>query len=226
MSTKSTEQQKTQEQSQNEAQFDAKKEEVQESTERLNSETISKSPSEEEKKTLKVTDEKPSEEKPTDETPSDEMVISFFAQFVVNTLLENKNQRSIRKVDKGDPLFSRKVPVITIEAYLRRIVKYAQLEHSTVVVALLLLRRFITQNCFVIAFNNIYNLILGIFLLAIKLNEETHFKNAFYGKIAGLGLEQTNLIEYTVLSRLNFSLHVPEVEYRQGLKEICAFFVN
>ena len=87
------------------------------------------------------------------------------------------------------------------------------MEISTLILTYIYIKRFIDKENFIIAFNNIFRLIISCSILAIKFNEKRVFKNSFYAKIAGLQVEDLNNLEYNVFSRLNFNLRVLDKEF-------------
>ena len=142
-----------------------------------------------------------------------EQVISFISKELVNILIKNRNKTKINLKDTKDPLYSNKVPIIKIEDYLIRLVKYSRMEISTLILTFIYIKKFIDKENYIIVFNNVFRLIISCSLLAIKFNENKTFKNSFYAKIAGLEVEDLNNLEYNVFSRLDFNLRVLDNEF-------------
>ena len=142
-----------------------------------------------------------------------EQVISFISQDIVNILIQNRDKTKINIKDIKDPLYSNKVPIIKIEDYLIRLVKYSRMEISTLILTFIYIKRFINKENYIIAFNNIFRLIISCSILAIKFNENKTFKNTFYAKIGGLEVEDLNNLEYNIFSRLDFNLRVLDNEF-------------
>ena len=142
-----------------------------------------------------------------------DQVISYISDQIVNILIENRSKAKANIKDINDPLYSNKVPIIKIEDYLIRLVKFSKMEISTLILTYIYIKRFIDKENFIIAFNNIFRLIISCSILAIKFNEKRVFKNSFYAKIAGLQVEDLNNLEYNVFSRLNFNLRVLDKEF-------------
>ena len=142
-----------------------------------------------------------------------EQVISFISQDIVNILIKNRDKPKINLKDTKDPLYSNKIPIIKIEDYLIRLVKYSRMEISTLILTFIYIKRFIDKENYIIVFSNVFRLIISCSLLAIKFNEKKTFKNSFYAKIAGLEVADLNNLEYNVFSRLDFSLRVLDNEF-------------
>ena len=155
-----------------------------------------------------------------------EQVISFISNYIIDILIKNRDKTKLKIDDIKDPLYSNKVPIIKIEDYLIRLVKYSKMEISTLVLTFIYIKRFIDKENYIIAFNNIFRLIISCSILAIKFNENRTFKNSFYAKIGGLEVEDLNNLEYNVFSRLNFNLRVLDSEFYEIISEIYKESLN
>ena len=155
-----------------------------------------------------------------------EKVISFISDYLVNILLENRDKVKFKLDNIDDPLYSNKVPIIKIEDYFIRLVKFSKMEISTLVLTFIYIKRFIYKEKFIISFNNIFRLIISCSLLAIKFNEIRIFKNTYYAKIGGLEVDDLNNLEYNVFSRLNFNLKVSDYEFWEILSLIYKDYSN
>ena len=155
-----------------------------------------------------------------------EQVISFISNYIVDILIKNRDKTKLKIDNIKDPLYSNKVPIIKIEDYLIRLVKFSKMEISTLVLTFIYIKRFIEKENYIIAFNNIFRLIITCSILAIKFNENRTFKNSFYAKIGGLEVEDLNNLEYNVFSRLNFNLRVLDSEFYEIISEIYKESLN
>ena len=59
-----------------------------------------------------------------------------------------------------------------------------------------------------LTYYNIHRIIFGAILIEIKYNEDNFFDNKFYSEIAGIKLNELNLIEYTFMKLCNFKMFV------------------
>ena len=142
-----------------------------------------------------------------------EQVISYISNYIVNLLIKNKDKIKRNIKDLNDPLYSNKIPMIKIEDYFIRLFKYSQMEISTLILSFIYIKRFIDKENFIIAFNNIFRLIISCTLLAIKFNENRIFKNIIYARIGGIEIEDLNILEFNVFNRLDFNLRVFDNEF-------------
>ena len=142
-----------------------------------------------------------------------EQIISYISNYIVNLLIKNKDKIKRNIKDLNDPLYSNKIPMIKIEDYFIRLFKYSQMEISTLILSFIYIKRFIDKENFIIAFNNIFRLIISCTLLAIKFNENRIFKNIIYARIGGIDIEDLNILEFNVFNRLDFNLRVFDNEF-------------
>ena len=155
-----------------------------------------------------------------------EQVISFISNYIVDILIKNRDKTKLKIDDIKDPLYSNKVPIIKIEDYLIRLVKFSKMEISTLILTFIYIKRFIDKENFIIAFNNIFRLIISCSILAIKFNENRTFKNSFYAKIGGLEVGDLNNLEYNVFNRLDFNIRVLDSEFYEIISEIYKESLN
>ena len=155
-----------------------------------------------------------------------EQVISFISNYIVNILIKNREKTKMNINHIKDPLYSNKVPIIRIEDYIIRLVKFSKMEISTLILTFIYIKRFIDKENFIIAFNNIFRLIISCSILAIKFNENKSFKNSFYAKIGGLGVEDLNNLEFNIFCRLDFNLRVLDEEFYDLITIIYKEIIN
>ena len=62
-------------------------------------------------------------------------IISFIASYFVDIIIENREFRNERPLNKNDIFYSNKIPLITTEEFIIRIEKYTHLECSTLISA-------------------------------------------------------------------------------------------
>ena len=138
--------------------------------------------------------------------------IEEIIQFISSNILSivDKNKKNKKKQSKGvnEPLYSRKIPNLSLEKFLVRIVKYAEAENNTLIVAYLYIIKFIEKEHFILSINNMYRLLLGSVVLAKKVMEDICNQNSYYCEIGGLSLQELNMIELSLFIRINFEVNV------------------
>ena len=142
-----------------------------------------------------------------------EDIISYISNYFIKIIKLNRQNKNRKKEKENDDFYSNRIPVLTIEKYLKRIIKYTQMEKSTLIISFIYILHIIEKENYFICKNNIYRIIIASCIIASKFNEETHYKNSHFAKIGGLNLNEINFLEYSILSKINFELYVNEGEF-------------
>ena len=119
----------------------------------------------------------------------------------INPIINNKNI-SLFLTDS--------IQTITINDYLQRLVKYTQVESSTLIAMLIYIDRICELNNFIINSYNVYKILFSSLIIAIKYNEDEYYDNKFYAKVGGLTLTEMNNLEINYLSLIDFKLYISE----------------
>ena len=108
------------------------------------------------------------------------------------------------------PFISKKIPSISIEKYLERLISHTKMEISTLILILIYIDKICKNNKFRLNYFNIHKLIVTSMLVSIKYNEDDYFSNSFYAKVGGVSITELNHLEYEFLSLIDFDLYVDE----------------
>ncbi len=108
------------------------------------------------------------------------------------------------------PFISKKIPSISIEKYLERLISHTKMEISTLILILIYIDKICKNNKFRLNYFNIHKLIVTSMLVSIKYNEDDYFSNSFYAKVGGVSITELNHLEYEFLSLIDFELYVDE----------------
>ena len=111
------------------------------------------------------------------------------------------------------PFLSKKIPSISIEKYLVRLVSHSKMEISTLILILIYIDKICKNNKFRLNFFNIHKFIVTSMLVSIKYNEDDFFSNSFYAKVGGVSITELNHLEYEFLSLIDFDLYVDDDLY-------------
>ena len=119
----------------------------------------------------------------------------------INPIINNKNI---------SPFLTDSLQSITINDYLQRLVKYTQVESSTLIAMLIYIDRLCELNNFIVNSYNVYKILFSSLIIAIKYNEDEFYDNKFYAKVGGLSLKEMNNLEINYLSLIDFKLYISE----------------
>ena len=145
----------------------------------------------------------------------EDTIISNMASIFFN--LVDYNTRHKYHADKKDTLFSKRIPKLSIEDFLIRVVTYSKIELSTLLSMYIYAMRLITRNEFVRRYSNVYKLLLGACVLSVKFNEDKKFPFSYYAKIGGMTVSELSEVEFSIYTRLNFELFVNEDELNESV---------
>mgnify|MGYP000707297919 CR=1 FL=1 len=107
------------------------------------------------------------------------------------------------------PFYSLNVISISIENYIRRIIRFTHIEDSTLILAMIYIKRICQQNQKILLVErNVHKIFFASILLAIKINEDDTFTDSFYSVIAGIPLRELNRIESEFAKLINFKFFV------------------
>ena len=112
-------------------------------------------------------------------------------------------------------LFSERIPKISLYDYISRIQKNSLYEKSTMILSLIYIDRLCDLNNFNLTFYNIHKIFFISSLIAIKYNEDSIYSNKYYSEIAGIPLEELNLMENYFIKLIDYNFFVSENEFKQ-----------
>jgi len=142
-------------------------------------------------------------------------LVPVLAYFV--TLLVKRNDK-ISKEGKNvgfDVFNSLSPPEITIEAYLRRIIKYTTCSPECFLMAFSYIDQIIIKHNIMLDSLNVHRLILTSILIAAKLYDDTTYNNKYFSHVGGVPLKELNSMEYSFLVLMDFEMNLPIEKYDQ-----------
>lgn len=151
--------------------------------------------------------------------------LSKVIQAITRVLSKNEKRKSYKKIIRKQlkmVFSSAEIPLISLQDYLVRIVQMIEIEEETIVTALIYLDR-LCKNKVALIQHNIHKLLFTAIMIAIKYNHDTHYSNKGFSYIAGIPLEDMNLMEYTFLNLIGYDLFIPEdffTKYHNYLTDI------
>ncbi len=148
-------------------------------------------------------------------------LINLLSNIIGNTI--EKSVKYEQKLSQIELNKSFEEPKISITKYIRRLIKHANPEPSTLILAVIYFDRICNNGKINLCYSNVYKLILISLVLAIKYNEEYFESNEFYGKVGGLKIKSINKLEVHALKVLKFNLYVKEEIYETYVNQFSAF---
>jgi hypothetical protein len=131
----------------------------------------------------------------------------------------SKSVNNIKYKESTDGFLLKKIPSISIEQYLQRLMILTGAELSTIMIMIILLERLTYNFKYKISVNNIHLLLFTAFIIAIKMNEDKIFNNIDFAQYGGINANTLHKLEIEFLNRLEFRTFVsPFVFYTYSLR--------
>ena len=146
-------------------------------------------------------------EKSLEKIITTEDIINYISSYLLQIIQKNKQMKKKPSKGPNEPLYSKFIPVLSIEKFLLRILKYTEAENNTLIVAYLYINKLIKKENFVLSLNNVYRLLLGAIVMAKKVLEDLCYNNSYYCEIGGITVQELNNIEFSLFIRLNFDVN-------------------
>ena len=138
-------------------------------------------------------------------------IINAICQNLKDIILDNS---SFANYAPKDEFYIHKVPDISLNDYIKRLVKYNNIDISTLINAIIYIDIFCEKNNYILCMNNIYLILLSSCLLSIKFNEDASVNLKTYSKIGGVSLDKIKSLESYLYFNLHFGLFVKENLYQ------------
>ena len=137
------------------------------------------------------------------------MVINSISSTLEKLINNEKQKKDTDLKELIKPFNSKTISEISINDYLKRIIKYTNCEINSLIYSIILLDRICLKNINLSSYN-IHKFLFATILLAIKINEDNIYSNTYYSQIAGVSLKELNLMEYNLSIIFNFNFFVNE----------------
>ena len=147
-------------------------------------------------------------------------IINFISFNLYSIIHNNKQMKKRQSRGENEPLYSKNIPVLSLNKYLIRIMKYTECENNTLIVGYLYVMKLIQKENFVLGINNVYRLLLGAIVLAKKFMEDIKYDNSYYCNIGGISNQELNLIEYSLFKRIDFGLNLQKKDVDKIYEQI------
>jgi hypothetical protein len=142
---------------------------------------------------------------------SNNILIENISSILESLIEENKNLKNYKELiskQKKLVFYSSDIPSVSIQDYLYRIHSFSNVEDNTLILSLIYIDKICDISSIILSENNIYEILFTSILIAIKYNEDIHYDNKFYSKIAGVTHKELKKMESEFLRLIKFELYV------------------
>ena len=126
----------------------------------------------------------------------------------------NENKKLISKDANKDLFYLSFIPPISLEDYIKRLMKYSKMDISTLIISIIYIDYFCDKNKYYLTPNNIFRILLSACLLSLKFNEDITVNYKTYAEIAAVSVEDLKNLEFYMYLKLHFSLNVKYELYK------------
>ena len=149
-------------------------------------------------------------------------IIKSIAQNLKDIIRENRNDNQMKFV-KHDIFYISRLPSISVEDYIIRIVKSTKMNISTLIISIIYIDKFCEMNGYILSLKNIHRILLTACLLSIKFNEDGNVNTKYYANVACIPVQDLNNLEFYLIVKLEFSLFVDYETYQKYFEYFCKF---
>ena len=125
-----------------------------------------------------------------------------------------ENKKTISNNVNKDIFYLSFIPPISLEDYIKRLVKYSNMDISTLINSIIYIDYFCDKNKYYLTLNNIFRILLSACLLSLKFNEDITVNYKAYAEIAAVSVEDLKNLEFYMYLKLHFSLNVKYELYK------------
>ena len=140
-------------------------------------------------------------------------IITAIALNLKDLIEENKQNNNF--LWKDNIFYLDQIPPISLEDYIRHLVKYTSMNISTLILSIIYIDQFCEKFNYFLSLNNIYRLLLISVFISLKFNEDIMVDAKTYSNIAGVSLEDLKMLELQMCTALNFEFFVKSEYYQQ-----------
>ena len=141
-------------------------------------------------------------------------IITAIVTNLKDIIKENKKQGRNKNIFK-DIFYLEQIPPIALETYIRHIVKYTQMNISTLILSVIYIDLFCERYNYILTLNNIYRLIIIAIYISLKYNEDIFINSKTYAAIVGITPDDLTNLEFQMCVALDFSFFVKNDYYQQ-----------
>ncbi len=150
-------------------------------------------------------------------------IINAIVSNLKDIIKENKKNNKNKLILKDNIFYLEDLPPISLEKFIQHLVKYTQMDISTLILAVIYMDEFCEKFKYILTLNNIYRLILISAFIGLKYNEDIYVNEKSYASIAGVSVEDLKYLEFQMCVALDFSFFVKSELYQQYFIYFCKY---
>ena len=152
-----------------------------------------------------------------------ESISEIISELLLGICEENLKNTSIPR-NILSKFYTIKRPNISLSKYIERIQKYINVQDSTLILILIYIDKLCGKFNISLNFLNIYKLIFGAMITALKYNEDSVFEMDYLSKVCGISLKEAKELEFLFIILIKFDLYVKEETYEQYYQDVISYY--
>ena len=124
----------------------------------------------------------------------------------LNKIIQGNKAKN--KYVKQDIFYLSFIPPISLNEYIKSLMKYTNMDISTLIISIIYIDKFCDKNDYYLTQNNIFRILLSVCILSLKFNEDITVNYKNYSEIAAVSVEDLKNLEFYMYLKLHFSLKV------------------
>ena len=142
-------------------------------------------------------------------------IISAIASNLKDIIKENQKMQKNKYMFRDKIFYLEQIPPISLEDYIQHLVKYTNMNISTLILSIIYIDLFCEKYQYFLSFNNIYRLLLISVFISLKYNEDIMVNTKTYSNIARVSVEELKMLEYQMCVALDFDFYVKSDYYQE-----------
>lgn len=132
---------------------------------------------------------------------------------------------SVEEIPEVTPFHAKKLPSISISAYMKRFAQFSNCHDNVFVLTLIFLDKLGEEvTDFGLDTFNVLRLLLLSMTMACKSYDDAYYKNSYYAKIGGVSTEEFNSLEKEYLvNYIQFRLYVDPEQYDSYYQDLVNY---
>jgi hypothetical protein len=155
-----------------------------------------------------------------------DQLIDTVALLLEDMLSDNGTRyTSVEEIPEVTPFHAKKLPSISLRAYIKRFADFSNCHDNVFVLALIFLDRLGEEvPDFSLDTFNVLRLLLLSMTMGVKSYDDAYYKNSYYAKIGGVSTEEFNALEKEYLvNYIQFRLYVDPETYDSYVQDLVNF---
>lgn len=141
---------------------------------------------------------------------------------LLTNICEQSNTNSDSLISSAHIFISKKIPSISVNNYIERLLKYSKTFEKIIIIILIYLDTICTKHKINLNYFNIHKFIFAAFLVAIKFHEDEYYSISYYARLGGISVKEATNLEYEFMNLIDFKLFVSQDIYDKYYKYLCS----